>query len=162
MNAQRTMNSPVGRLKLIASEKGLAAVLWDNDPRRVRVCCASANKANETLLEAERQLREYFDGKRTKFSLPLDLQGTEFQTKVWESLLGIPFGKTLSYSEIARRIGKPKASRAVGAAVGRNPIAIIVPCHRIIGASGQLTGFAGGLEIKEKLLKLEGISLHRA
>lgn len=156
--AYKTMNSPVGRLKLIASSKGLAAVLWeDDDPRRVRVPSSKLDTKLDILLEAERQLKEYFSGTRTSFSLPLDLQGTEFQIKVWKNLLKIPYGETRSYGELARKIGNPNASRAVGAAIGRNPVSIIVPCHRVIGASGQLTGFAGGLKVKATLLKLEGI-----
>ena len=108
------------------------------------------------LLEAERQLNEYFAGTRECFELELDFDGTEFQKKVWGALLTIPFGETRSYSQIAQQIGNPKAVRAVGAANGRNPISIIAPCHRVIGASGGLTGFAGGLEAKQHLLALEG------
>ena len=102
------------------------------------------------------QLREYFAGTRTRFELDLDFVGTEFQKQVWAALLTIPFGETRSYSEIARQIGNPSAVRAVGAANGKNPISIVAPCHRVIGASGKLTGFAGGLEAKERLLTLEG------
>ena len=108
------------------------------------------------LLKTEQQLNEYFAGKRTRFELELDFTGTEFQKEVWAALLEIPFGETRSYGEIARRIGRPKAVRAVGAANGRNPISIVAPCHRVIGASGKLTGFAGGLDNKLLLLKLEG------
>lgn len=154
----KTMNSPVGRLTLIGSAKGLAAVLWENDnPERVRARSLKADTRNRILLEAEHQLNEYFSGARTEFSLPLDMHGTEFQIKVWKSLLAIPFGETRSYSELARRIGKPNAVRAVGAAIGRNPLSIVVPCHRVIGSSGQLTGFAGGLKTKAELLRLEGV-----
>ena len=100
------------------------------------------------LLETERQLKEYFGGKRKEFSLRLDPAGTDFQRQVWKALLGIPFGETRSYGQLAKQLGNPQASRAVGAANGRNPISIIVPCHRVIGSSGKLTGFAGGLTLK--------------
>ncbi len=156
-HAYKTMNSPVGRLKLIASENGLAAVLWQNDdPGRVRLTSVFENKTLPALLEAERQLNEYFKGGRKSFSIKLDPAGTEFQKKVWNALLTIPFGETRSYGQIAMQIEKAGASRAVGAANGKNPISIIVPCHRVIGASGNLTGFAGGLEVKSQLLSLEG------
>jgi methylated-DNA-[protein]-cysteine S-methyltransferase len=153
----KTMKSPVGELKLIASDKGLAALLWEND----NLPCTLWNplredKKNAVLLEAERQLNEYFVGKRQKFSLKLDFTGTSFQKKVWAALLTIPFGETRSYGDIAKQIGIPKAVRAVGAANGRNPISIIAPCHRVIGANGKLTGFGGGLDVKAKLLALEG------
>lgn len=107
------------------------------------------------LAEACRQLSEYFDGKRREFDLDLDLSGTEFQVSVLHALQNIPYGETVSYGEIAKRIGRPKAVRAVGAANGRNPIPIVVPCHRVIGSGGDLTGFGGGLDTKEALLRLE-------
>jgi methylated-DNA-[protein]-cysteine S-methyltransferase len=152
----KTMKSPVGVLKLIATDKGLAAILWENDdPKRVRLTPLIENKTHPVLLATERQLEEYFEGKRTSFTVNLYPLGTEFQTKVWRALSEIPFGETRSYGEIAKRIGQTKAVRAVGAANRRNPISIIVPCHRVIGASGKLTGFAGGLKIKEQLLTLE-------
>lgn len=152
----KKLKSPVGVLKLIASERGLSAVLWENDrPSRVRVERAVENKTHPLLLEVEKQLNEYFDGKRTSFSLKLDPVGTDFQKAVWTALQSIPFGETRSYGELARQIGRPAASRAVGAANGKNPISIIVPCHRVIGSTGKLTGFAGGLENKSYLLELE-------
>lgn len=152
----KTMKSPVGELKLVASEKGLAAILWEHDdPRRVRLAAVSEDKNNPVLLETERQLNDYFSGKRKSFSLQLDFQGTEFQKKVWAALLTIPFGETRSYGQIAKQIKKPKAVRAVGAANGKNPISIIAPCHRVIASNGKLTGFAGGLEAKARLLALE-------
>ncbi len=152
----KTTQSPVGELKLIATDKGLAAILWENDnPKRVRLAPLVENKTHPVLLATERELKEYFDGKRTSFSVNLDAAGTSFQTKVWRALSEIPFGETRSYGDIAKRIGNPTAVRAVGAANGRNPISIIVPCHRVIGASGKLTGFAGGLKTKEHLLTLE-------
>ena len=107
------------------------------------------------LLETERQLREYFEGRRKVFDLKLDFSGTEFQQKVWSALLTIPYGETRSYAQIAKQIGRPDAVRAVGAANGRNPISLIVPCHRVIGSDGSLTGYAGGLPAKRALLELE-------
>src|SRR5947207_13203799 len=122
----KTMKSPVGKLKLVANDRGLAAILWENDdPKRVRLCPLAENKEHPVLLETERQLNEYFAGKRDKFSVKFDFKGTGFQKKVWQALATIPFGETLSYAEIAREIGRPKAVRAVGAAIGRNPISII-------------------------------------
>lgn len=109
----------------------------------------------ETLHHAEQELREYFAGQRKVFSIPLDMQGTEFQLGVWRALLEIPFGTTRSYGELAASLGNPQACRAVGAANGRNPIPIVVPCHRVIGSTGKLTGFGGGLPMKEFLLRLE-------
>ena len=149
--------SPIGRLKLVASEEGLVAVLWEEDrPKRVRLDDLVENPAHPLLLRAEKELNEYFSGRRKSFTVPLDMRGTYFQKQVWEALLGIPFGETRTYGQLANQLGNPKATRAVGAANGRNPIAIIVPCHRVIGFSGKLTGFAGGLDAKDHLLKLEG------
>ena len=152
----KMMPSPVGELRLIASDTGLAALVWkvhrhealpgetfEHDPQ------------HSILLEAEQQLNEYFDGKRTEFTLPLDLRGTPFQQRVWAELQHIPYGETCSYLYIARKLGDEKATRAVGAANGRNPISIIVPCHRVIGANGSLTGYGGGVEQKRWLLAHE-------
>ena len=151
-----TMPSPVGFLKLVASDKALVAVLWENDdPKRVSVRALKEDDEHPVLIEARRQLEDYFAGKLTRFKLALDFHGTEFQKAVWRALIEIPFGKTRSYAQIAQQIGKPKAVRAVGAASGKNPISIIAPCHRVIGSNGKLTGFAGGLEAKALLLKLE-------
>ena len=148
--------SPVGELKVVASDKGLVAVLWENDrPGRVPLQEMVADERHPVLVETERQLGEYFAGKRKTFSVALDMRGTQFQKDVWAALLAIPFGETRSYGELAKQLGNPKASRAVGAANGRNPVSIIVPCHRVIGATGKLTGFAGGLETKATLLTLE-------
>lgn len=153
----KLVSSPVGALMLVASARGLAAVLWENDdPRRVPLCALERDDRDGTLLEAERQLAEYFAGGRRAFDLPLDFRGTEFQRGVWAALLAIPYGETRSYGEIARAVGRPAAVRAVGAANGRNPISIVAPCHRVVGASGRLTGFAGGLRAKAFLLALEG------
>jgi methylated-DNA-[protein]-cysteine S-methyltransferase len=152
----RDMDSPVGRLRLIASDKGLVAVLWNaEDLVRIKLRGLKEDRANVLLLETEQQLNDYFEKKRTQFDLPLDLIGTEFQKKVWKALLNIPFGKTKSYGDLAKQLGDLKAVRAVGGALNKNPVSIIVPCHRVIGASGDLTGFAGGLSNKNYLLKLE-------
>jgi methylated-DNA-[protein]-cysteine S-methyltransferase len=154
--ACKMIESPVGKLKLVASDKGLVAILWDHDrPRRVRLSELVANEQHPVLVEAERQLGEYFARKRKVFSVALDMSGTRFQKGVWEALLAIPFGETRSYGQLAKQLGNPRATRAVGAANGRNPVSIIVPCHRVIGSSGKLTGFAGGLEAKAHLLRLE-------
>ncbi|EKT4467665.1 methylated-DNA--[protein]-cysteine S-methyltransferase [Pseudomonas putida] len=151
------MQSPVGTLTLVARGDCLAAVLWEQErENRVRLGELHRSDTHPTLTETARQLGEYFAGQRQRFELPLDFFGTDFQRQVWAALLTIPFGETRSYSEIARQIGKPSAVRAVGAANGRNPISIIAPCHRVIGASGSLTGFAGGLQAKQYLLALEG------
>ena len=153
----RMVASPMGNLKLVASTDGLAAILWDNeDPRRVRLNIVVRDDNHPILLEAARQLQEYFDGRRKAFNLKLDVAGSEFQKTVWRALLTIPFGETRSYAEIAKQIGRPDAVRAVGAANGKNPIAIVMPCHRLLGSRGELAGFAGGLEAKARLLDLEG------
>jgi methylated-DNA-[protein]-cysteine S-methyltransferase len=155
-HAFKWMDSPIGKLKLVASDEGLAAILWENDrPNRVRLGSLVEDPSHPTLIEAERQLTEYFAGARKTFSLKLAFVGAEFQKKVWRALLTIPYGEIRSYGQIARQIGNSKAMRAVGAANGRNPISIIVPCHRVVGASGALTGFAGGLKAKDHLLSLE-------
>ena len=152
--------SPVGRLTLVATDNGLSAILWENDrPLRVRLKLDARDDTHAILVEVERQLAEYFSGRRTRFSLKLDVCGTPFQRKVWDALMTIPFGETRSYAQIAKQIGHPAATRAVGAANGRNPVAIVTPCHRVIGSSGALTGFAGGLESKARLLALEGSAL---
>jgi methylated-DNA-[protein]-cysteine S-methyltransferase len=152
----KVIGSPVGPLTLVASDAGLAAILWKNDsPRRVRLGKAEEDQTNSILLETERQLGEYFAGRRKVFALNLDFPGTDFQRRVWTALLTIPHGQTRSYGEIARQIGRPAAARAVGAANGKNPISIVVPCHRVVGSTGKLTGFAGGLQAKSRLLALE-------
>ena len=154
--AYKVIESPVGKLKLVASDNGLVAILWENDnPRRVKLTELLENERHPILVNAEQQLGEYFSGKRNSFSVVLDMRGTRFQKDVWEALLAIPFGETRSYSQLAKRLGNPRATRAVGAANGRNPLSIIVPCHRVIGSSGKLTGFAGGVDKKARLLSLE-------
>lgn len=153
-------DSPIGSLTLVATDDGLAAILWANDgEHRVRLDIGAEDREHRVLAETERQLREYFARARTEFSLTLDVVGTAFQRTVWGALRTIPFGETRSYSQIARQIGKPAATRAVGAANGRNPVSIVTPCHRVIGATGELTGFAGGLDVKAYLLALEGATM---
>jgi methylated-DNA-[protein]-cysteine S-methyltransferase len=157
--AYKFMRSPVGRLKLVASDRGLVAILWDADEKAKRIPVPVSRRLDRhpVLVETERQLKEYFSGRRKKFLLKLDLHGTPFQNRVWRALLKIPFGETRSYGEIARQLGHPNAARAGGAANGKNPISIIAPCHRLIGSSGKLHGFAGGLKAKANLLKHEGV-----
>jgi methylated-DNA-[protein]-cysteine S-methyltransferase len=150
------IDSPVGKLKLVANDKALVAVLWENDnPTRVRLSELVEKHAHSILMKAEQQLNEYFEGRREDFSIALDMAGTKFQRSVWEALLAIPFGQTKTYLDVARHLGSPQATRAVGAATGRNPVSIIVPCHRVIGSTGKLTGFAGGLDAKAYLLMME-------
>jgi methylated-DNA-[protein]-cysteine S-methyltransferase len=152
----KEMKSLVGKLKLVASSKALVAVLWEKErPNRVKLDTMNLDPQHPILIKAERQLSEYFAGERSDFDVPLQVDGTEFQKKVWQALREIPFGQTKSYVDLARAIGSPEASRAVGAANGKNPLSIIVPCHRVVGADGALTGFAGGLEKKAALLALE-------
>ena len=149
----KVVDSPVGGLRLAASEAGLTAITWHDAPANGE----DRSPTCETLQQAEQELREYFSGQRRVFSIPLDMQGTEFQLAVWRALLEIPFGTTRSYGELAASLGNPQACRAVGAANGRNPIPIVVPCHRVIGSTGKLTGFGGGLPMKEFLLRLEAL-----
>ncbi len=127
----------------------------------MRLGTLKLDQRHPILLETERQLSEYFAGKRIRFTVPLEPRGSEFQKRVWSALKEIPFGKTRSYLDLAKTIGLPKASRAVGAANGKNPLSIILPCHRVVGASGALTGFAGGLETKAMLLTLEARAVER-
>lgn len=156
----KTMASPVGTLTLVAGAAGLAAILWEEDrPGRVRLGPMEESPDHPVLVETEAQLGAYFAGERTRFDLPLAMEGTDFQRRVWAQLLAIPFGETRTYGEIARAIGSPNAVRAVGAANGRNPLSIVAPCHRVIGGNGSLTGFAGGLEAKRYLLAHEGLAL---
>ncbi|MFW1911667.1 methylated-DNA--[protein]-cysteine S-methyltransferase [Acinetobacter ursingii] len=150
------MASPVGQLKLVANEQALVAILWDNEnPKRVRLAELIEDVSHPILLNTQQQLIEYFSGQRKVFDIPLDFEGTDFQKKVWSALLTIPYGETRSYKQIAQQLVNEKAVRAVGAANGKNPISIIAPCHRVIGSGGALVGFAGGLDKKEILLRLE-------
>ncbi len=156
MLSECTMASPVGELTLVASEQGLRAVLWAEEREgRVKLPARQDDPAHVILTEAVRQLTEYFAGERRAFDLPLDPVGTDFQKAVWTGLGAIPYGETRSYAALAIAIGRPGASRAVGAANGRNPLSIVTPCHRVIGANGTLTGFAGGLAVKQWLLAHE-------
>jgi methylated-DNA-[protein]-cysteine S-methyltransferase len=156
-HVSKQVSSPVGKLTLVATDEGLAAILWENDrPRRVPLQIEAEDPTHPVLVEAERQLEEYFAGRRRHFALTLDPSGTVFQRSVWGALMTIPFGETRSYAQIARQIGRPGAARAVGAANGRNPLSIVAPCHRVVGSTGALTGFAGGLDVKARLLALEG------
>jgi methylated-DNA-[protein]-cysteine S-methyltransferase len=161
--ATKSVPSPVGTLRLVATDEALIALLWtglrpDNValPAQISLEGAHEDPNHPILLAAEAQLTEYFAGTRREFDLPIEMRGTEFQKQCWEQLLAIPFGETRSYQQIANALGNPKSTRAVGAANGRNPISIIVPCHRVIGSSGSLTGFGGGMENKALLLALEG------
>lgn len=149
-------DSPLGRMLLAATDRGLAGVWFEGQRHGPDARGWREDGAHVVLCRAIAQLQEYFAGRRSTFDLPLDLQGTPFQKSVWQALLAIPCGSTTSYAAIGQRIGKPSASRAVGAAVGRNPVSIVVPCHRVLGTGGALTGYAGGLERKSALLKLEG------
>ncbi|EOR05712.1 methylated-DNA--[protein]-cysteine S-methyltransferase [Acinetobacter genomosp. 15BJ] len=150
------MDSPVGALKLVAHDQALVAVMWGNeDHKRVRLSELVEDRQHPMLHRVKQQLEQYFAGQRQQFDLPLDFQGTAFQQQVWQALLSIPYGETRSYKDIAVQLGNEKAVRAVGAANGKNPISIIAPCHRVIGSSGALVGFAGGLDKKQILLSLE-------
>ena len=149
-----TAPTPIGELTLVASETALTEVHF---PRRF--AGGATRGENAILARAVQQLTEYFAGNRTSFDLPLAMDGTEFERSVWSLLRDIPYGATTSYGDLARRLGTPKDARAVGAANGKNPIPIIVPCHRVIGANGDLTGFGGGLETKRWLLVHEGALL---
>ena len=152
----RHIDSPIGRLLIAADDDGIRAVEFPENRHPVRREGEWREGDHPLLDEAARQLGEYFAGERRGFDLPLAPRGTEFQRKVWLALRGIPFGQTWSYAQLAKSIDNMQAMRAVGAANGRNPIPIIVPCHRVIGANGTLTGFGGGLPTKEFLLRLEG------
>lgn len=151
------IDSRLGGVRLVASNHGLAGVWFDAQRHFPDMAGWQTNDAHPVLMQAAAQLHDYFDGKRQHFDVPLDLShGTVFQQSVWQALLAIPAGVTTSYGQLSAGIGKPAAVRAVGAAVGRNPISVIVPCHRVLGSDGSLTGYAGGLERKTALLELEG------
>lgn len=154
-----TWNSPLGDMILAATPRGLSGVWFDGQRHGPDTSVWRRDAAHPMLLRAIEQLGDYFAGRRTAFDLPLDLQaGTPFQQQVWQALLGIAPGATTSYGHLSVAIGKPAAVRALGAAVGRNPVSIVVPCHRVLGADGSLTGYAGGLERKTALLTLEGVT----
>ena len=162
MNGKQTVRnhlvvaSPVGKLRLVASEKGLVAIDVRNNAKQV--VTAKDASAQAILITTKKQLDQYFAGKRTSFDVALDLVGTEFQVQAWRALCRIPFGKTISYGQQAAKIKKPKAFRAVGSANGKNPIPIIVPCHRVVASDGSLGGYSLGLKMKKQLLALEGVS----
>ncbi len=142
------IETPAGRLTLVADDKALTAIRFGGTP-------AAAKAASPVLEQAARELREYFAGTRREFTVPLAPEGSAFQKKVWKALEGIPYGQTRTYKQIAEQIGHDKAFRAVGMANNRNPLPIVVPCHRVVGSDGTLTGYAGGVEMKDVLLKLE-------
>ena len=148
--------SPVGKLRLVASEKGLVAIDVRNNAKQE--VTARNPSAQAVLIQTKKQLEQYFAGKRTTFDVALDLVGTEFQVQAWRALCRIPFGRTISYGQQAANIKKPKAFRAVGSANGKNPIPIIVPCHRVVASDGSLGGYSLGLRMKKQLLALEGVS----
>jgi methylated-DNA-[protein]-cysteine S-methyltransferase len=156
--ARTRYESPLGPMILAATRYGVAGI-WFEGQRHLPDSSGWPEQARHPVLrQAIGQLEDYFAGRRTHFDLPLDLQaGTPFQQSVWNALLSVPHGGTTSYAVLGRRIGRPAAARAVGAAVGRNPLSIVVPCHRVLGAGGSLTGYAGGLERKNALLQLEGV-----
>lgn len=150
------MQTPVGEMILVANEKGLSAVMWPRDGK-VPVETGEEDESYPVLKEAVKQIEEYFRRERRTFSLPLDIHGTAFQVKVWNALLTIPFGETRTYGQIAKQIGATDGARAIGSAVHNNPLSIVVPCHRVIGANGKLVGFGGGLQNKSILLRLEAV-----
>ena len=147
-----TLDTPVGTLTLEASERGLSSIRFPNQPKSI----AGRLTSNNVIKLAKQELTAYFASELKEFSLPLDWHGTAFQESVWRALTAIPFGEAVSYADIARAIGRPQSARPTGGAVGRNPLPIIVPCHRVIGSDHTLTGFTGGLDIKVALLELEG------
>ena len=154
-----TLDTPVGMLLLTATPQGLRSILWEHEFQsavcQAALACCEKCATHDLIIQTKQQLKEYFSGKRRAFSIPLDLAGTSFQLQVWEVLQGIPYGETLSYGEQAALLGDKNKARAVGLANGLNPVPIIMPCHRVIGSNGQLTGFGGGLESKAFLLQLE-------
>ena len=150
--------SPLGNLLLAATTRGLCGLYFEEHRHFKGTQGWMRDDGHDHLQRAVTQLHEYFDHRRTSFALALDLQGTQFQRAVWTQLLSLPFGSTATYQTIAERVSSSRAVRAAGAAIGRNPVSIIVPCHRVLGASGGLTGYAGGLERKQLLLSLEGIN----
>jgi methylated-DNA-[protein]-cysteine S-methyltransferase len=154
--AQATFESPLGPLLLARTAQGLAGAWFEGQKDHPGALSAPLRPDDPLLCSAAAQLADYFAGRSTRFELPLDLHGTPFQRGVWQALLGIDAGRTRSYAQIAQQLGVPKAQRAVGAAIGKNPVSVIVPCHRVIGRAGALTGYAGGVERKRALLALEG------
>ena len=154
--AQARADTPLGPVTLVATADGLAGVWFDGQAHHPGPLDVPVDANQAHIAQAMRELGEYFDGRRTGFDVALDPQGTDFQHSVWTALARIAHGRTTSYGEIALRLGRAAAVRAVGAAVGRNPLSVVVPCHRVLGRDGALTGYAGGLERKQALLRLEG------
>ena len=152
----KTMKSPIGIITLVTNNDEALIALYVNEEKKPHLKGAVLDPSLPLLCRVEKQLNEYFKGERTKFDLPLKPDGTEFQTKAWNALTKIPFGKIWSYGQQAIYLKNPKGQRAVGGANGKNPIPVIIPCHRVIGSTGKLTGFSGGMEMKIFLLKLEG------
>ena len=151
------IDSPLGALSVVATDTGVRAILWEHDSAaRVPLPDLVTDPDHPVVAKTRTQLAEYFAGTRTEFDLPMDLRGTEFQVTNWLALAEIPYGSTASYGDQARRLGRPRAARAIGAATGRNPLSIVLPCHRVMGSDGSLTGFAGGLDAKRWLLRHEG------
>jgi methylated-DNA-[protein]-cysteine S-methyltransferase len=153
------LESPIGKLLIAGDHEAILQINFAKNGKPAKPEGEWQESQRGPVAQAVRQLREYFAGARTEFDLPLAPHGTEFQRSVWRRLQEIPYGETISYGELARRVGNPKASRAVGAANGQNPIPIVIPCHRVIGANGKLTGFGGGLPTKQALLALEAHQL---
>ena len=162
--SRRSYKAPFGVLTVVGSDLGIRYVMFNNDahPKPLERLQISDTEIHDSVNDAITQLDEYFNGSRRDFELPLDLQGTEFQVAAWNALAEIPYGRTASYGQQAASIGRPKAVRAIGGANGRNPVALVLPCHRIVGADGSLTGFGGGIEVKKWLLDHEQSMLHSA
>lgn len=162
--SSRTFEAPFGVVTVVGSDLGIRFVLFANDahPKSLEQLQISDTEIHDSVNNAITQLEEYFAGSRHNFELPLDLQGTEFQVAAWNALAEIPYGRTATYGQQAAMIGRPKAVRAIGGANGRNPVAIVLPCHRIVGADGSLTGFGGGIAVKKWLLDHEQSILHSA
>ena len=156
MRCLETLDTPLGTLQIEATERGLCGIWF---PSRSINQGPTPGK-NRVISLAKQELNAFFAGELKTFSVPLDWYGTQFQESVWQALLAVPYGKTVTYGDVARAIGRPRSSRPVGGAVGKNPLPIIVPCHRVIGSDGSLTGFTGGLDIKIRLLELEGHSIN--
>jgi methylated-DNA-[protein]-cysteine S-methyltransferase len=156
ITAQCRIDTPLGAMTLAATERGLAGAWFDGQQHHPGPIEAPVNASQRWLQQAAHELAEFFAGRRRTFDVPIDARGTPFQRSVWQALQRIPCGELHRYGALAAQLGRPAAARAVGAAVGRNPVSVIVPCHRVVGADGSLTGYAGGLPRKQALLALEG------
>lgn len=161
--ARARVDAPFGGLTVVASDAGVRFITFDNDahPKSYAGMDVVDDASHPVVARTVSQLGEYLDGKRLSFDVPLDLVGTEFQVQAWRALAGVPFGSTASYAQQAASIGRPTATRAIGAANGRNPVVVVLPCHRIVGADGSLTGFGGGLPVKKWLLDHEAAVVGR-